>query len=378
MASLCGVVAWSGHFVAIPLSLALFPVLSAARSRTVAFLSAFGYYTGSTWPVLSGAGAFFGHAANPVGSCALWLGAALVLAVPISLLWSASSNQRAWRIPLAIAVTAIPPIGTFDVASPLTAAGVMFPGMGWLGLTAIVVLIGGLSSWQGQAWRNVATAFACLALSSNLSAANIPIPEGWQTVDTNFGGAGLNTPSSLDLYEHETQIRKIIASGSAKVLIFPESVVYRWTRSTDVLWKDELDRLGSSGRTVLIGGGISLPEHRYLNAVLIRGKDAQGPFLQRIPVPGGMWRPFDHTSVPMRPFGPSVLNISGQRVAPIICYEQLLPWPILASAWHRPTLVVGISNEYWARETYIPKIQQSTLNAWSRLFSLPVLAAVNR
>ena len=117
----------------------------------------------------------------------------------------------------------------------------------------------------------------------------------------------------------------------------------------------------------------------YENAALIIGGRQPQAFLQRIPVPVGMWRPFGvGPSVPLRLGRPGTIEIAGQRVAFLICYEQLLVLPILLSAIDRPTLIVGMANQYWVRETSIPAAQRASLMAWSRLFALPLLIAENK
>lgn len=57
----------------------------------------------------------------------------------------------------------------------------------------------------------------------------------------------------------------------------------------------------------------------------------------------------------------------GERAAVLICYEQLLVWPVVAAALDRPTLLVGIANDYWAVGTRIPAVQKGELRAWAQL-----------
>ena len=57
--------------------------------------------------------------------------------------------------------------------------------------------------------------------------------------------------------------------------------------------------------------------------------------------------------------------------------EQLLVWPFLSSALEHPTILLTTSNDYWAKGTRIPPIQQSSAASWARLFQLPVLSASN-
>jgi apolipoprotein N-acyltransferase len=64
-------------------------------------------------------------------------------------------------------------------------------------------------------------------------------------------------------------------------------------------------------------------------------------------------------------------------VAVLICYEQMLAFPILTSVLQRPTVLVGISNTYWLKRTPVPRYQAAALRAWGLLFRLPVLLALN-
>ena len=100
-------------------------------------------------------------------------------------------------------------------------------------------------------------------------------------------------------------------------------------------------------------------------------------FDQRMPVPISMWRPFTTAGVQLHLTGPAILQVEGQRVAVLICYEQLLTWPILTSLIGKPTVIVAVANDYWARGTTIPELQRSAVRAWARLMSIPYVSATN-
>jgi apolipoprotein N-acyltransferase len=70
-------------------------------------------------------------------------------------------------------------------------------------------------------------------------------------------------------------------------------------------------------------------------------------------------------------------DVGGQRAAILICYEQLLAWPVLRSALERPTMLIAVSNEAWTTGTTIPNGQHACVCAWARLFGIPVLSAIN-
>jgi hypothetical protein len=50
---------------------------------------------------------------------------------------------------------------------------------------------------------------------------------------------------------------------------------------------------------------------------------------------------------------------------------------MLQSALEKPTLIVGISNATWTKQTNIPAAQEACLKAWCRLFGIPYISAIN-
>ena len=59
----------------------------------------------------------------------------------------------------------------------------------------------------------------------------------------------------------------------------------------------------------------------------MRGTET-GTFIQRIPVPLGMWQPLSNRGVPLELTGTSIMPVAGER-ALLICYEEFLAWPLL-------------------------------------------------
>jgi hypothetical protein len=403
-----------------------------AGTRKAAFKSTLGYYVAGIWPIVPGLDRYIGQSATSLIPVAMWVLTAILLSVPWTIAWTSDRRfNYLWRVPLALMVTIVPPLGIIGLASPVTAAGYLFPGTAWVGLAAVALLPGiVLSTYAFFALRR-RCAVLCLVSASAVGLAiggrilgrgDAAPPAGWTAVNTHFGD--VRQPFS-DFFAAQF-VQQKAAESSARVLIFPESVVPRWSESTEVFWRRSLNRCRMRGQILAIGAGLpskaettkgikdELSDLRSFdfsaaldvleridpqspparlrsvlpnplirprpapvdNTLLIVGAES-AVFYQRVPVPVGMWRPFTRISVPLRLNAPGVLTIDHQRAAVLICYEQLLTFPILASMLEHPTVIVGISNTFWVNHTTIPRYQATALRGWAKLFHLQYLSAVN-
>lgn len=279
-------------------------------------------------------------------------------------------------MPAALLIITVPPIGIIGWASPLTGAGVLFPGLGWYGILLVAVACVAVASQ----WWNVAIAVALAALAANLSYKGPRPPRStWVAVNTEFGSIQASDDPTIEFSVAE-QIQRTALDIDRRVIVFPELVVRRWGESTDLFWGPTLDKLRARGNTVLVGArsASSVSPDEYRNTVVIRGADEPSRFEQRIPVPLAMWKPWGGKDrVPLNLFGTPTVELAGDRAAILICYEQLLPWSYLSALWHRPTVIVGLSNATWTKATVIPRNQSGALRAWGRLFGLPIISAIN-
>jgi predicted amidohydrolase len=371
-------------------------------SRRSCNAAAAGYYTGALWPLAVGAKNFFGPEVSVIGAMAFWAVCAFVLSLPYGLLWTDKARQLLWRAPVVLLTGVIPPLGLIGFASPLTASGFLFPAWSWAGLTLSLVGYGLIVAYPRAGFLS----FIALVLAANVLYPGDPTPPSdWQAVDTHFGAISHGAITPLREYLAAQAIQDQARASSARVVVFPESVVPRWTASTDLFWKPAIDALRREGKVVLIGALVpeSLPisdadisaaidllripheaqsaprqaePYAYRNVAMIRGTQS-GIFLQRVPVPVSVWRPLSHGGARLYLGGPTVVELVGERAALLICYEQVIPWTVLTAALARPSLFVGMSNDHWAIGTPIPQWQALCLRAWSRLFSVPYLLAVN-
>ena len=370
LAACTGVAAWSGSIVLIPLSLAL-PLLCHWPSENIDWhcrsLVAFVYYAVALWPVTAAGVQLYGFAAIP-----FLLAVTVIVAGLLAAAWVLRSTV------LALILTAVPPIGIFGVAHPLTAAGFLFPSAGWFGLAVTLLL-----PWALIRFSRIAVGMALLtSLTLNLLYYPPQPPAGWQGIDTTFGDIRDKKDASAE-FRAAQSIQETALNSHARVLVFPELAVTRWTEATEAFWQPTLEQLAKEGRTVLIGAGIPTQSTRDYQNVLMKVPSASGIEThyvpQRISLPWLMWNPLaSKDRVPLRPWGSGILEVAGERAAVLICYEQLIPWPVLTIMAERPTVVVAVSNAVWTRRTPIPAVQAASVESWSRLFGLPSVSSVNQ
>jgi len=380
--ALCGF-AWGHEGFAWLIGLAaLMPLLwHWSASRWCASAVALAYYLAGSRGLPFGAGIFFAESAPAWFSWALWWTAGLVNALPWVVLWSQNPRRQAWAIPTALVATAVPPLGFIGWTNPLTAAGVVFPGLGFVGLLLMVV---GLVAVVLRRW-SVLAAIAGVAVVVNVSAVLLfkpaPWAASWSGQDTHF--ARLQTDAKIDFLSEGQRVMQILMIAGqvepGRVVVLPETVMPRVRHGNDfamTMLAEASVKLRAKGSAILVGAEVSAPGQQLQNVLVALG-DASEPLVQRVPVPIGMWRPWAAESVAADPLASGIGQVAGRKVAYSICYEQLLVFPILVSMAHGPDLIVGAANDWWARDTSIPTIQGQALDVWGRLFSLPVVRATN-
>lgn len=373
-AAMVGRLAWSGHALTLPFAI-LFPAFwAAAPTRPAAALVSVAYFLAAARGLPQGIAAFFGST--------VWAGFLLTSVASLSFvsvhafLWTPRPGlARALRYGLAATLMALPPFGITGWAHPITGAGVLFPGWGWWGLAATSLL---LVTMTTRMWSIVTLIAAAAWLWSVAAWAPPAIPTDWVGVDTE-AGAALGTTGSFDQHRRLLAAARERAAGKARVVIFPETTLGALTPTVERYWTDGL---APSGVTVIAGAVVIVPQG-YDNVLVAIGEaGAATIYRQRMPVPVSMWQPwrswFGGTgSARATFFGEPVVTVGGRRVAPLICYEQLIIWPVLQSALHHPDTLLAVGNGWWAAGTSIPAIQHASAEAWARLFGLSLVTAFN-
>jgi hypothetical protein len=369
-----GCIGWSGTPLLLPAAL-LFPLLwSAAPSRPVAAFVSAGYFLAASRGLPQGVANFYGSNLWP--GLLLWLIASSGFVAVHTLLWT---GEREWRAApryfVSMIVMALPPFGILGWAHPATAAGILFPGWGWFGLAATGA---GLATMATQWWRGAVLVFSGFWLWSAATWIMPHRPEGWQGVNFELGaslGREGGLQRQLDLI---ATVRQEAAVG-ARYVVLPESALGYWTPTVERLWRD---RLRETDLTVLAGAARIGPGGYDNVIVAVSGSGGSVLYRERMPVPGSMWqpwRPWLGQSGGARAdfFGNPMVAIDGVQIAPLICYEQLLVWPILHSMLNNPDIIVAIGNGWWTKRTSIVAIQRASAIAWARLFDKPLITSFN-
>jgi hypothetical protein len=363
-----GGLGWSGnpalHFLAL-----LYPFVYIHSRRRLDTLSAVFYYASSTWPIIPGAQSFFQtghHLGKPI---AIWIAITALGSLP----WILFYHRR--FLPLsaiaALLALALPPMGLVTVAHPLIATGLWYPGTRWFGLALPLILI--------AAHRRLETplVFAVLILASLAVHARFARPIADPhivAVDTKIGnGSG----SGAQAAEHRLQ--QIALAHPNALLIFPESVIPDWSAAHDARWASTFAQLSAQRTGILIGTTIPIPNTQAnRNVLLSRGFTEHLSYVQRVPIPLGMWQLGDSRhSFPLSLRFPATIRVWNRRAGVLLCYEQMTFWPAVETMARSPEMLIAPSNLYWARDTSIPAIQHLAAQDWADLWMIPLYEARN-
>ncbi|MCZ7976333.1 conjugal transfer protein TraB [Agrobacterium tumefaciens] len=368
-----GVVGWSGYVTLLPVALA-FPVLwSIARTRTVAALVSAGYFLAASRGLPQGVAAFYSSDIWP--GFLLWLCASLSFVMVHAVLWTKNAASRPLRYLLAAVIMAIPPFGITGWAHPVTAAGVLFPGWGWWGLG---LMTAGLAGLVTRIWPAVAIALTGFWLWSAAIWTDPKLPEAWHGVDLELG-VSLGRDTGLQRQRDMIATVRRAAGDGARFVVLPESALGFWTPTVERLWTGAL----AHGDATVIAGAALLDAGGYDNVLI--AIDRKGSYIlyrERMPVPGSMWQPWrswfgESGGARAGFFANPIASIGASQAAPLICYEQLIVWPVLQSMLHDPDAILAVGNGWWTEGTSIVAIQRAATTAWAKLFAKPLVIAFN-
>lgn len=308
-----------------------------------------------------------------------------------SICWSGARNpwRRAaqmgagWLVALIPAAIAVP-------GHPLTAAGYVLPGTGWVGVLLALAMacalaagipplaqrVGRRAVAAGAVWSFVVIAAAGVLVARGIS--EPPVQAGITTMTTSWGGQ----PTALGAVDRITVIGSTPIPDGATTVIWPESVLGLWEPSLyTVMDLEVLGKARRAGQTVVIGMDVGQEHQRYLNAAVAFHPDGTGQTaVARQPAPLSLWRPWSSSGSFVADWGASnMLQLGEERAAVIFCYEEYMPVLYLINELRdHPTVYVAIANTWAARERTAATIQTWHSLGMARLFGRPYLKAENQ
>lgn len=374
-----GWIGWNGHVLALPVAMA-FPALWArAPSRPVAALVSAGYFLAASRGLPHGVATFYASDIWP--GLLLWLAASASFVTVHAALWlrQPEEGRSGWGRAVAYLVAAVlmglPPFGIIGWANPLTAAGVLFPGWGWWGLGATAILS---ATMTGRRWQIAVAVLGGLYVWSATAWTPPKVPDRWVGVDLAIG-KNLGRDSSLDHHRDLIATVRAAAGEAARFVVLSESALGFWTPTVAHLWQTEL----RGSEITVIAGAAVVDAQGYDNVmVAVSAEEASVLYRERMPVPVSMWQPWrgwtgQGGGARAHFFANPIVEIDEIRIAPLICYEQLILWPALQSMLHAPDIVVATGNGWWTAGTSIVAVQQASAVAWAKLFNLQLVTAFN-
>ena len=202
-----GFLGYSGIAALLPVSLLFYFLYGRTQTRAQAAVLAASYFLAASWGLSLGIATFFDTAL--LNGVLLWLSASLSFTFVFGVVWTPKYEKRRWMAILGTLIMSVPPFGIVGWASPLTAAGMMFPGTGFAGLFALILLIFFLG--DARYWKIALPIAIFFGLVGPLWGKTPLPPENWSSTQTDIlYGAG------PDDYDNQYRICLLYTSPSPR------------------------------------------------------------------------------------------------------------------------------------------------------------------
>lgn len=312
---------------------------------------------------------------DPVTALSAWIIPALLLCVPFAL----APIMPRTGVMAALVLMTLPPLGIIGLPSSLIVAGAILPGAGFVGLALILVLFQLLYSLSVPKSVGAGLMLALVGISS-YGAADGTVSQP----DPRFVGINMRLNHSLSAdpdyiadYHSQSRILEVLENTKASTLIplFPEAMAGRLVDTAQT----RLRSFAAATDREFITGGEEFTDFGQYNNVLahVSAGNIHILYRQRMPAPWFMWRGGMAGFFRADLTRPGTFAFDGINVGALICYEIALPLLVFQTHWHEPDMVLVASNLWWGREARLPDIVRLHIAAWSRLFGVPYISAMN-
>ena len=381
----------------------LLPLLwLACTSRAQSFFAVLGYFVIADRCMPDVVSSYTGWGA--LGGLTVALAHVLMMTGVWVMAWTSPLWNRLFRLLLVMTLTTLPPLGTFAFASPMLAAGWLFPGMGLWGVALLMMawfLCFACAQLMVDWWkyravppRNWSASWPAIAvyllpaLALVLLAVALTVdqryqlpqpPAGWRAVSTKLGRL---PPRLEDRYEPQAELIRLVdttlSDAAVTVVMLPEEIGGVWEPRYEWLWLAASAR--HPGKTIVVGFDVPSGHGNEFTdrALFLRDGRVIGSAAAAIPVPIGSWRPWNSPHAPMQYWVSPSVQIDRHRAASIFCYEELLLWPWLSAHLQGgEQLALVFANHWFSDSNSLDFAQLQSSQAWARLFGWPILRSVN-
>lgn len=330
-----------------------------ASSRVNAYICVLTYSVFSTWVVVPAIVDYMGW--HPAKAFAFWLIALLMSTVPWLVLYRNNTRYLEIRLALLLLVTWAPPIGFVQFASPFVGSSMLLAGAGWLSITAGLVITGiFIRAIHKGYYRSVSIAITVTFAVALFGKAETI--DGWVDVNTSVkvGGIAHTIEGSMDAL---SAARRVAFTEKPLVAVLGESTGgYSPEAGKSILRNTTINTI------VLAGGRVDEKQ-----AVFMWDKDsAVRIYDQRV-------RPILLEHMDGALDGNKTALVNGLSIAPMICYEGSVPYPLASAMFEKPQAIVSLANFHWSRnDVYFERVLRAHISAWGRIFGIPTIVAVNR
>jgi hypothetical protein len=366
-------------------------LMCSSRSQAVAVVASYYFVAWFDMPIaahrITGWPQSLGLSALTLYVCAV----ALIWAVA----WTGPLVPRCIRFIVLLAVTNMPPLAAFSAPSQLLSAGWLFPNLGLYGLILCIV------SWPCIALifltNNKKIKTASIVVAVLLVATSITANVAWEDSQNAGNLVVKNLDTQLPRYptsksEHFNRQLELVnlASGalgsadSPNLVVLPESVGGVWQANIEWLWRSMTTEGTSPNKGLLVGFDIvESDDGAQSNGAILFEANSVSTVHARIPMPVGGWHPWKSAGhMPMRWFDSGLIksNKGTTSLAVVFCYEELLLWPWVVTAWnagHEKIQVVVLANQWFASHLNSNSAQINASTAQARLWGWPITRSVN-
>lgn len=385
-----GTMAWKSP-VSVCALLAIPLIMNLIGYRWWPFIVAFATAAAGNTDIPGMVGTFF-DGSTILGEVLAFVGMTLAQSLPFLIYRpDAPRMERFIRMMLALLIVTIPPFGLVAWKNPLMAAGLFFPGLGYVGIFVMALLYsllaaGGVSLKREHRWT-LGIGLLCLAVFiagaiRYRDLPTLPFYEGWLSLDTQFDPVDLPGDDHIR-GEAVSQLLHYSVVEGIDVVVLPESIFSPMKPVDQVALMPMAYRAEQLGITLLIGSIELDPKNpsRWRNTIQAFGATKGIVDESRSPMPIGNWRPFTGTGVSARPFGSDLIELitprGARKAAVSICFEDTVIWPHMGLLTGQADVMVSIANVWALTGTEAEVAHDTSATLLSRLAGVPLVRAKN-